>query len=142
MSVLKVNTPFNPAFEGELVTKRARVAIGSGEGRLAPYDMLLGALSSCLYATFLGVAEKKRITFESVDIEVTGEKREQVPTTLKWVDVNLVVKNASKEKGLREAAELAGEYCSIYQTLAMVADMNLTVEFVYHEKLTKDSDKV
>jgi len=130
MATLKINTPFKPDFTGELVTAKTTAAIGSGEGRLLPYDMLLGALSSCLYATFLGIAEKKRISFDSVDIEVTGEKRTEVPTTLKWCKVVFKIKDAQKEKGLIQAVDLAGEYCSIYQTLAAVADMTLEVEFV------------
>jgi putative redox protein len=130
MALLKINTPFKPDFTGELVTSRATVPIGAGEGRLSPYDMLLGALSSCLYATFLGIAEKKRISFESIDIEVTGEKRTEVPTTLEWCKVVFKIKGAQKEKGLVQAGALAAEYCSIYQTLAHVADMSLDVEFV------------
>ncbi len=131
MSILKINTPFNPDFTGELVTTRARVPIGAGEGRLSPYDMLLGALSSCLYATFLGVAEKKRIVFEAMDIEVTGEKHTEVPTTLEWVKVVMRVKGApeNKQKGLSEAGQLAAQYCSIYQTLSHVAQMSLEVIF-------------
>ncbi|MCK8060965.1 MULTISPECIES: OsmC family protein [unclassified Fusibacter] len=130
MAILKINTTFTPDFVGELVTSRAVAPIGAGEGRLSPYDMLLGALSSCLYATFLGIAEKKRIAFESIDIEVTAEKRTEVPTTLKWCKVVFKIKNAQKQKGLVQAGELAAEYCSIYQTLAHVAEMSLEVEFI------------
>ena len=99
-------------------------------GSLAPYDMLYGALASCLYSTFLDVAKKKHIDFDSVDMQVTGEKRTESPTTLKWVNVKMVIKNAQKEEGLLKSAELAAKYCSIYQTLAHVADMKLEVEFI------------
>jgi putative redox protein len=129
MAILKINTPFNPDFTGKLVTQKAEVAIGSGEGRLLPYDMLLGALSACLYSTFLDIAIKKRIEFDMVDIEVTGEKRTEIPTTLAWVKVVMNVKGAKKEKGLVEAGQLAAQYCSIYQTLSHVAQMYLEVTF-------------
>lgn len=131
MAIISVKTPFNNDFTGELVTGRARVEIGTGEGRLAPYDMLLGALSSCLYATFLGVVEKKRLVFESCDIEVKGEKRAEIPTTLEWCQVEMRIKGAveGKEKHYIEAAKLAGEYCSIYQTLSHVANMSIEVIF-------------
>lgn len=131
MAILTVKTPFSPSFEGELITDRAKAPIGSGEGRLAPYDMLLGALSSCLYATFLGVVEKKRLTFDHCDITVKGEKRTEIPTTLKWCQVEMTIRgaNLSKSKHYIEAANLAGEYCSIYQTLSNVADMSIEVIF-------------
>lgn len=131
MPVLSIKTNFSNAFVGELITSRARVPIGSTEGSLVPYDMLLGALSSCLYATFLGVVEKKRLTFQACDIEVKGEKREEIPTTLKWCQVEMRIRGAveGKEKHYREAATLAGEYCSIYQTLSHVADMSIEVIF-------------
>jgi len=129
MAILKINTLFKPEFSGELITERARVPIGSEDGALYPYDMLLGALASCLYSTFLDIAEKKRIKYDSCDIEVTGEKRTEIPTTLKWVNVKMTIKNAEKEKGLIQAAELAGQYCSIYQTLSHVATMTTEVVF-------------
>lgn len=131
MAVLNIKTNFNSNFTGELITDRAQVAIGSGEGRLAPYDMLLAALSSCLYATFLGVVEKKRLTFDRCEITVKGEKRTEIPTTLQWCQVEMRLFGAveSKEKHYIEAAKLAGEYCSIYQTLSNVADMSTEVIF-------------
>lgn len=130
MAVQKVNVNFTNEFRGQLIGPRGTAEIGLEEGTVSPYDMLYGALASCLYSTFLDVAEKKRIKFESMNIEVTGEKREESPTILKWVNVKMIVKNADKEKGLIEAAELAAKYCSIYYTLAQIADMNLEIEFV------------
>lgn len=129
MATLQVKTQFKPDFTGELITAKATAPIGSGDNRLLPYDMLLGALASCLYSTFLDIAVKKRISFDSVEIDVTGEKRTEVPTTLKWVKVHMLVTGAEKEKGLIQAAELASQYCSIYQTLSHVAEMSFTVAF-------------
>lgn len=127
---LKVDLHFEDGFNGQLKGPRGEVTIGSKPDTMAPYDLLFGALASCFYATFLSVADKKRIKFESADIEVTGEKRDETPTILKWVTVKLTIKGAEKEKGLVKAAELGAEYCSIYYTLAQVAEMNLEVVFV------------
>lgn len=130
MAIQKNNIKFTNEFNGELITERGNVKIGSGNGEVYPYDMLFGALASCLYATFLDVAKKKHIEYKSVDIEVTGEKRTETPTTLKWVNVKMIIKDAQKEAGLIKSAELAAKYCSIYQTIALVADMNLEIEFI------------
>lgn len=52
---------FANGFNGELLLDEGSVKIGRGAGEAAPYDMLYGALASCLYATFSGILEKKRI---------------------------------------------------------------------------------
>ena len=55
---------FENGFNGELLLDEGSVKIGRTPGGAAPYDMLYGALASCLYATFLGILEKKRIEIE------------------------------------------------------------------------------
>jgi putative redox protein len=133
MAVLTIRERFSGGFEGELEAPRARAAIGSGEGRLAPYDMLLGALASCYYSTFLDVIGKKRLRLAGAEIEASGEKRQEIPATLKWVTLRLSLIGAERspvaDAGYREAAELAGKYCSIYQTLSRVAEMKTELEF-------------
>lgn len=130
MSNLNVKVNFDNEFKGELIAPNGRVDIGNIENSIMPYDMLLGALASCLYATFLSITKKKRINFDEVNIEVYGEKREGVPTTLKWVNVKMIVKNTDNEKGVLKSMELAAKYCSIYETISKVAEMNYDVNFV------------
>ncbi|WP_105615728.1 OsmC family protein [Vallitalea okinawensis] len=129
MSEKKVQVNFTNEFKGELVAPNGNAKIGSAEGTIAPYDMLFGGLASCLYATFLEIAQKKRIGFDAAHFEVSGEKREEVPTTLKWVNVKVTIKNAEKEKGLVKSMELASQYCSIYQTISKVAEMSWDIKF-------------
>jgi len=129
MAIQKIEVMFKDGFKGEMTAKKAKAAVGGGEGLLAPYDMLLGALATCLYSTFLDVIEKKRITFDKANVIVTGEKRESIPMTLKWVNVVIEIQNASNEKGVNKAAELAAKYCSVYQTISKVAEMSLKVDF-------------
>lgn len=130
MTVLKANVNFQNSFNGELIVPNGTVKIGTTENTLLPYDLLFGALASCLYSTFLDVAVKKKIDFESAQIVVEGEKRTEIPTTLKWVKTKIIIKSAQEEKGLIKAFELATKYCSIYQTISSVADMEWEVEFV------------
>lgn len=130
MAIQKIEVEFKDRFIGEMTTKRATAAVGGGDGRLAPYDMLLGALATCLYSTFLDVIEKKRITFDKTNMIVTGEKRESIPMTLKWVNVIIEIQNPSNEKGVNKAAELAAKYCSVYETISKVAKISLEVRFV------------
>ena len=124
-----VDLSFKQAFEGELTTERGKFKIGASEGTLLPYDMLLAALGSCLYATFLEIIEKKRIQFEKVEITIDGDKRDGIPATLNNVHLALTVYGASKETGFDQALKLSTEYCSVYQTISKVAEMSYSLSF-------------
>ncbi|MDK2951983.1 MAG: hypothetical protein PWQ77_1648 [Kosmotogales bacterium] len=126
-----VKLEFSNKFKGILHAKNGEIKIGIEKGEVAPYDMLLGSLGSCLYATFLGIANKKRIDFKSVEIKISGEKREEIPTTLKEVKINIIITNAEKEKGLIQAVDLAAKYCSVFSTISSVAKIDYDVDFVY-----------
>ncbi|MBN2557884.1 MAG: OsmC family protein [Clostridia bacterium] len=130
MAVQEIKIKFGNGFNGELIAKNGTVAVGGTEGTLAPYDMLLGSLAACLYSTFLDVVEKKRIVFDGADVTVTGEKRNEIPTTLKYVKVTIEVRDVSDEKGVLKAAGLATKYCSVYETISKVADIDLEVKFI------------
>lgn len=131
--MLNYDIQFKDTFEGVLKASRVDINIGMNEGEASPYELLSGALASCLYSTFLDVVEKKKLSFESCTINVTGEKRTSIPMTLEWVSVEFNIKGAnnleSKEKAFIKSAELATKYCSIYQTIAQVAKMEHRIKF-------------
>ena len=130
MAYQEVKIEFTNGFEGDLIAPQMIAKIGGGEGRLAPYDMLLGALGSCLYATFLDIMRKKRIGFEKFEMVISGEKRSEVPTTLKWVKVEAKIYAPQKENGVERSFKLATEYCSVYQTISQVAEMSYELKIV------------
>ena len=129
MAVNNIDVVFKNSFEGVLKSPNVDVPIGINEGEAAPYDLLFGSLASCVYATFLDVVLKKRLPFEGCTMRVSGEKRETVPMTLKKVNVIFEVKGATKESAFLKSAEIATKYCSIYQTIAQVAEMSYEVVF-------------
>ncbi len=69
--------------------------------------------------------------YDEVIIDVTGNHREEPPTMLNHIVLDMEVKGADleKEKQYKRAVEIAGKYCSVYQTLSHVAEMetNLTL---------------
>jgi putative redox protein len=130
MDKKEVTLKFTNEFDGDLIAPKSIVKIGSEDGTVAPYDMLLGALGSCLYSTFLDVMKKKRIKFERFEMVITGEKRTEVPTTLKWVNVDAKVYGPEKENGVSESFRLATEYCSIYKTISHVAEMSYEISIL------------
>jgi len=131
MNVKQADIYFENSFKGKLSVPNGEVAIGSEVGTVGPYDMLIGALAGCLYATFLDVVEKKRGRFDTAEFHVEWEKRKEVPSTLKWVNLKLTIYGSVEKDrpGIEKAAQLATKYCSIYQTISRVAEMSL--ELVY-----------
>ena len=120
---------FENGFNGELLLDEGSVKIGRAPGGAAPYDMLYGALASCLYATFSGILEKKRIEIKGAEIVVAGEKRTEVPTTLKTVHLTVTIHGTDKEDAVRKSFDLATKYCSVYQTISHVAEMSYELHF-------------
>ncbi len=95
----------------------------------APYDYLLGALSGCLFKTFEDIAVKMRVSWEHVSFDVQGEKRDEVPTTLKQVSIIVHATGVDNQKKFTKAFEAATRYCSIYQTISLVSEMHWSVDF-------------
>ncbi len=123
----KVHTRINfkPPFKGTgYLDNGFELPIGVSNKETKPYDLLLNALGACLYATFYEIIEKKKISFDDLNIEISGEKKEEVPTTLKNCNIIFKITNPSKEKGLDKSLDLACKYCSVYQTIAKVAIMD------------------
>ncbi len=124
-----IKMTFKEGFVGEMISPTGIVKIGKQDNGVAPYHMLYGALGSCFYATFLSISDKKRLTFDGAEIEITGSKRDQSPATLEKVDIKLVVFNPSHEEKLRKAAQLGAQHCSIHETISKVANIDLDIIF-------------
>lgn len=113
-----------------LTTDHAELLIGNQDGEVQPYELLFGALSSCFYYTLKGILDKRRIEVEEVRVRVEGVKRTTIPTTLKEAKLYVTFIGDVDEKTAHRAAQLAGEYCSIHRTLALVADISHEVKVI------------
>ncbi len=127
----QVKIVFDNKYHGIVTGHHGSSQIGPAEGALAAYDMILGGLGACLNHTFQTVMDKKRLQFQAIKYDIKGEKREEVPTTLKFVKVDVVVTGVdeSKQEHVRRAMELATEYCSVFVTLSKVAEMEWHISF-------------
>ncbi len=126
----QIQVVFEPHYRGLVQGKRASLVVGSEDQEFGAYDLILAGLSACFYATFLGIAGKMHLHYHQVIIDIKGEHREEPPTTLKHILLEMEVKGAdpSREKHYKRAAEIAGKYCSVYQTLSKVAEMETVVK--------------
>ncbi|PKK93543.1 MAG: osmotically inducible protein OsmC [Tenericutes bacterium HGW-Tenericutes-6] len=129
MKADNVKLVFDKDFVGEMTSPTGTIKLGSQENGMKPYHLLFGAVASCFYATFISVANKMRLSFSDVEIEVSGNKRDAVPATLDYVKIDMVVYNGSDETKLHKAAELGAQYCSIHETISKVAEIELVVTF-------------
>ncbi|HHU55404.1 MAG TPA: OsmC family peroxiredoxin [Acholeplasmataceae bacterium] len=129
MAVENIVLNFSNSFSGKMIAPNGEVNIGKEE--LRPYNLLLGALGSCFYATFLDIVKKKRLSFSEASITISGNKREKVPTTLETVEMDFVIKGVEKENQDKfiKSAELGAKYCSIHETISKVANIKLNVRF-------------
>ena len=123
-----IQIAYNGQNEGTL---HATENVSVGAVGLKPYDMVLGGLGACLNYTFQDVLDKMRTEVGSVDYDITGIKRDEVPTILKEVIVNVTVSGVdeSKQKKVEKAWLKATEYCSMYETLSRVATMKPSLTF-------------
>jgi len=124
----KIKTKYTPE-KYTLENERAIVGIGSKPGEFYPYDLLLGALSACFYYTLYEILEKRKMDIPTIEIIVTGDKRTELPTTLEWVNLEVIVTGEVNEKQFLRYVDLAGKYCSIHETISKVAKMTHEVKF-------------
>ncbi len=127
---VEADVQFTDVFEGEMLLKVGTVKIGMKPDQAGPYKLLLGALTGCFHSTFLDVAVKKRLSFKSVKYHLEGEKRDEVPQTLKVLHMTITVEGADNQPQILRCFELAAKYCSIYTTLSHVAQLNYEVKFL------------
>ena len=124
----KIKTNYTPE-KYTLENERAIVGIGSKPGEFYPYDLLLGALSACFYYTLYEILEKRKMDIPTIEIIVTGDKRTELPTTLEWVNLEVIVTGDVNENQFLRYVDLAGKYCSIHVTISKVAKMSHEVKF-------------
>ncbi|MBU0997060.1 MAG: OsmC family protein [Firmicutes bacterium] len=130
MALDNIQLEFSNDFVGKMISPTGTVLIGDQPNGIQPYHLLFGALGSCFYSTFLAIATKKRLTFGSVKVEVSGQKRSGEVQTLEWVNIKVSITNPSNEALLTRSAELGTRFCSIHNTIAHVAEMHLEVLFI------------
>jgi putative redox protein len=118
---------FGKGFSGTASGERTSVPVNMDAAGFQPYEFLYSALGSCVHATFLGVAEKMRVTFDEVEYHITGIKREEIPTFLIECTMTVTVKNANDPVKFDKAFDLGTKYCSVFNTIATVAQMKVTI---------------
>ena len=127
--MLEIKTTYTPE-ESWMDNGRGTLKLGDQPGEFYPYDLLLGSLSSCFYSNLAGIFEKQKLSPAKVEIVITGEKREEIPSLLTWVHLEIRITGSVDHKKALKAVDLAAKYCSIHETLSRVATMTHKVSFI------------
>jgi len=116
--------------DGQMVTDSgSKAGLGSSPGSFAPYELLLGALSYCLFSTFVSIAQKMQLSYEGLDMDITGVKRDEKVATLETCDIKVTAKGVEDEQKFAKSFEIATRYCSVFQTLGNVAQMKWDISY-------------
>lgn len=117
--------------DGQLITDSgATVAMGRSAEKFAPYELLLGGLSYCLYSTFESIAEKMQLVYGAVELDIAGVKRDEKVATLEMVTINVEAKGIEDQEKFNKAVEISTRYCSVFQTISKVAKIDWHISFV------------
>jgi putative redox protein len=97
-----------------------------------PMELLLIALGSCTGVDVISILKKKRQHVTSYRIEVSGERRADVPRSYTRLEVKHIVSGRGvSEPALASAIELSDKkYCSVAATLRGSAEIVSTYEIV------------
>lgn len=92
-----------------------------------PYEYLLGALAGCFYRTLASF--ERKASWESLEMEVKGIKRETSPTTLETTIMDITVSKAEDKEEFEALVKRASDSCSIFQTISKVSEMKVNIKF-------------
>lgn len=93
-------------------------AIGGQELGARPMELVLMALGSCAVLDLLSILKKQRQVIRDVQIEVSGNRTEEVPSVFTDIDLHFKLTGDIEQAKADRAAELAvRKYCSVHDML-------------------------
>lgn len=91
---------------------------GEGKG-VRPMELVLIALGSCSVFDLTTILEKQRQEIEDIQVEVEGQRRDEIPNIFTKIHIRFKLKGNIDEVKAQKAAELAvKKYCSVHDMLA------------------------
>lgn len=95
-----------------------------------PMEVVLMSLAGCSSIDVLSILKKMKQDVTDYNVEVTAERREEVPSIFTKIHIKFLVKgNDLDEDKVNRAAQLSAEkYCSVSKILEPTADVSWSVE--------------
>ncbi|COX48053.1 OsmC-like protein [Mycobacterium tuberculosis] len=86
---------------------------------MRPMELVLMALGSCSVFDLTTILQKQRQDIQDIDVEVQGERREEIPNIFTKIRIAFKLKGEIDPAKAERAAELAvKKYCSVHDMLA------------------------
>lgn len=94
-----------------------------------PMEVVLMSLAGCSSIDVLSILKKMKQDVTDYNVEVTAERREEVPSIFTKIHIKFLVKgNDLDEDKVNRAAQLSAEkYCSVSKILEPTADVSWSV---------------
>ena len=105
---------------------------GERKSAATPMEMLLMALGACTATDVASILAKKREGITDYRVEVSGERRNEVPRSFETIHVHHILRGHSlSERAVAHAIELSDtKYCSVAATLRPTAQITSSYEIV------------
>ncbi len=121
-------------FIGTTPSGHAQIIDTKGERKSAasPMEMLLVAVGACTAVDVISILQKKRQDVTDYKVEVTGERREELPRAFVKFHVHHIVHGRNiSEQAVAQAIELSDtKYCSVAATVRPTAEIQTSFEII------------
>ncbi|AIU68960.1 OsmC/Ohr family stress-inducible protein [Thermococcus eurythermalis] len=103
-----------------------------GEGGISPMKLLLLSVAGCTAYDVMMILKKMREPIEGLEVEISGERREEHPRVYTKVNIHYRIYGDVKEEKARRAIELSQDkYCSASAHIKMSgAEVTYSLEIV------------
>ena len=107
-------------FEGSGVGRPPILVDGDSKTATSPVELLLVAAATCAASDVVIILQKQRVTLESLEIAISGARRDEQPRRYTAIALHVRVRGAgADEVKVRRALDLSIEkYCSVAASLA------------------------
>jgi len=103
---------------GDTLYSDGSAQIGASEQGWRPMELLLVSLAGCSSIDIISVLKKQRQDVKDLKIDVSGTKRDGIPSPYETINVHFTVTGDVKDSKMQKAIELTkGKYCSVYFSL-------------------------
>lgn len=121
-------------FIGTSPSGHAQAIDTKGERKSAPtpMEMLLVSVGACTAVDVVSILEKKRQNVTNYRVEVTGERRDEMPRAFTKFHIHhIVYGRAISETAVAQAIELSDtKYCSVAATVRPQAEITTSYEII------------
>lgn len=129
-----INYAGDEFFIGTSPSGHAQAIDTKGERKSAPtpMEMLLVAVGACTAVDVISILNKKRQQVTDYKVEVTGERREEMPRAFTKFHIHHIVYGRGiSEPAVVQAIELSDtKYCSVAATVRPTAEITTSYEIV------------